>query len=100
MFPLHTLCDDTGGDDKLRLMTNKFDDRFAERHPERSSRRVIHAVVITTCCVIQLRWLGLLNAFEFINLTRLLLLQLLIPNLPSEIDTRSARFPEAAGVHV
>ena len=73
---IHTSCDDTEGDDrgaddttrcddKLRLMTNKFDDRFAERnprsgHPERSSRRVIpqghpagssrrviHGVVIT-----------------------------------------------------
>ena len=79
---IHTSCDDTEGDDrgaddttrcddKLRLMTNKFNDRFAERHPrsghpERSSRRVIpqghprsghhsksviHEVVITTCCV-------------------------------------------------
>ena len=54
---IHTSCDDTEGDDrgaddttrcddKLRLMTNKFNDRFAERHPrsghpERSSRRVI-----------------------------------------------------------
>ena len=90
MFPLHTLCDDTGGDDKLRLMTNKFDDRFAERHPERSSRRVIHAVVITTCCVIQLRWLGLLHPLKLIHLTRLLLFQLLIPNLPGKIDTRYA----------
>jgi hypothetical protein len=27
-------------------MTSKLDDRFAERHPERSSRSVIHEVVI------------------------------------------------------
>ena len=42
----------------------------------------------------------LLNAFKLIHLTGLLLFQLLIPNLPSEVDTRGARFPEAAGVHV
>jgi hypothetical protein len=33
-------------DDNLRLMTNKFDDRFAERHHEVSSGTVITEGVI------------------------------------------------------
>jgi len=49
--------DDSFADDDFQSMTNKFDDRFADRHPERSSRSVIrnghHAVssgtVITQC---------------------------------------------------
>ena len=42
----------------------------------------------------------LFHPLKLINLTRLLLLQLLITNLPCKVDTCRAGFPEAAGVHV
>ena len=50
-YNLKTLCDDllrrmTLRDDNLRLMTNKFDDRFAKRHHAVSSGTVITEGVI------------------------------------------------------